>query len=148
MLQVELGTMHGLSLYEKAEAVHDMMNRTNYITDNKNWGKSDYWATPVEFLERGGDCEDFAIAKYTALSMLGVPEERLRLAIVHDKAKDIPHAVLVVYTERGSYILDNQFETLVNAQYGERYRPIYSINREGWWLHTQPKATLVASASH
>lgn len=34
-----------------AEKVNDYMNRTKYIQDNTNWGKSDYWATPVEFFD-------------------------------------------------------------------------------------------------
>ena len=53
----------------------------------------------TDFFTRGGDCEDFAIAKYTALRALGVPEERLRVAIVHDDEKNLPHAILVVYTD-------------------------------------------------
>jgi predicted transglutaminase-like cysteine proteinase len=121
------------------------MNEKPYILDNKNWGKSDYWGTPIEFMQRGGDCEDFAIAKYTALRALGVPEERLRIAIVQDTYKNIPHAVLAVYTEDGLFILDNQIKTLVSAESTGRYRPIFSINRTAWWLHNEPDTTRVAS---
>lgn len=134
------------SLYDMAYGVNDLINRQTYITDNRNWGKSDYWATPVEFLTRGGDCEDFAIAKYTALRALGVPEERLRVAIVHDEIKDIPHAVLIVYTEKGAVMLDNQMDTPVKTSETNRYRPIFSINRTAWWLHTKPQNTVIASA--
>ncbi len=132
----------GLSIKAMADGVNDLMNQKPYIVDQRNWGKSDYWATPVEFMARGGDCEDFAIAKYTAMRALGVPENRLRLAIVQDTLKNIPHAVLVVYTEEGPYILDNQIKTLVDASYAGRYRPIYSINRTAWWLHSEPEARL------
>ncbi|MCK5284154.1 MAG: transglutaminase-like cysteine peptidase [Alphaproteobacteria bacterium] len=136
-----------LNLKNMANQVNNLINQEQYILDNRNWGKSDYWATPVEFLEHGGDCEDFAIAKYTALRALGVPEERLRVAIVHDNVKNIPHAVLVVYTESGPYILDNQIKTLINASVGVRYRPIFSINRTAWWLHTaSSENTIIASA--
>lgn len=136
----------GDSLYNMAYGVNDLINRQTYITDNRNWGKSDYWATPVEFLTRGGDCEDFAIAKYTALRALGVPEERLRVAIVHDEIKDIPHAVLIVYTEKGAVMLDNQMDKPVKTSETSRYRPIFSINRTAWWLHTKPQNTVIASA--
>lgn len=132
-----------------AESVNAMMNRKKYIVDNKNWGKSDYWATPIEFMARGGDCEDFAIAKYVALRALGVPEEDLRVAIVHDMKKNIPHAILVVYSEKGALILDNQLPDARPAEQIHHYRPIFSINRQGWWLHTAPKGnenTVVASA--
>ena len=141
-----LRDMQGLSIKAMADRVNTLVNKKRYILDSKNWGQSDYWATPVEFLQRGGDCEDFAIMKYTALRTLGVPEERMRLAIVQDLKKNIPHAVLVVYTEEGAYILDNQNKRLVDAERGSRYRPIYSINRQAWWLHTAPTKTILASA--
>ena len=143
--QQNLNDMRGLGLKAMADRVNDLVNEKRYIVDSKNWGKSDYWATPVEFLERGGDCEDFAIMKYTALRSLGVPEDRLRVAIVQDTKKNIPHAVLVVYTEQGAYILDNQIKRLISAERGSRYRPIYSINRTAWWLHTAPSRTIIAS---
>lgn len=143
----DLSRMQGQSIKNMADRVNDLMNKTKYIPDSRNWGKSDYWATPAEFLQRGGDCEDFAIAKYTALRMLGVPENRLRVAIVHDNLKNIPHAILVVYTEEGPYILDNQIKKLISARSGSRYRPIFSINRTAWWLHTQNSNTRVASAN-
>lgn len=145
--QKDLESFKGQSLKAMAKDVNEFVNKTKYIVDSKNWGKSDYWATPVEFLKRGsGDCEDFAIVKYTALRALGVPEERLRLAIVHDNYKNIPHAVLIVYTDEGSYILDNQVKTLASADRPGRYRPIFSINRHAWWLHTAPETTIIASA--
>jgi len=145
-MKADLVSLKGLPLPKMAERVNTMINRVPYITDDKNWGVSDYWATPVEFMRRGGDCEDYAIAKYVALRALGVPEDRLRIAIVHDLQKNIPHAILIVYTDEGAMILDNQardarFSTAIN-----RYKPIFSINRTGWWLHAAPKDTLLASA--
>lgn len=145
--QGELTSMQGLPLTAMARKVNTLVNKTPYIEDSQKWGMSDYWATPVEFLNRGGDCEDFAISKYTALRILGVPEERLRVAIVHDIQKNIPHAILIVYTDDGAMILDNQSSDarLASEMIG-RYRPIFSINRTAWWLHTKPKDTVVASA--
>lgn len=144
--QENLSDLRGSSIKSMATRVNDLVNQKRYIVDSKNWGKSDYWATPVEFLDRGGDCEDFAIMKYVALRSLGVPEERLRVAIVQDTKKNIPHAVLVVYTESGAYILDNQIKKMISAEHGSRYRPIYSINRTAWWLHSAPTKTIIASA--
>lgn len=143
----DLDRFSDMPLKRMASKVNDFVNQAPYILDDKLWDKSDYWATPVEFLERGGDCEDFAIAKYTALRVLGVPEERLRVAIVQDQIKNIPHAVLVVYTDQGPVVLDNQIKKLVDGSYQDRYRPIFSINRQAWWLHTAPEArTVLASA--
>lgn len=144
--QKDIDKMQGRSMKEMVRGVNSLVNETKYVIDKRNWGKSDYWATPVEFLKRGGDCEDFAIAKYAALRSLGFPEERLRVAIVQDTEKNIPHAVLVAYTDEGAFILDNQIKSLVDAERRGRYRPIFSINRQAWWLHQNPTNTIVASA--
>jgi predicted transglutaminase-like cysteine proteinase len=144
--QAQLRQFKDLPLQSMAQKVNDFVNEARYITDQNNYGMSDYWATPIEFLQRGGDCEDFAITKYTALRMLGVPEERLRIAIVHDNIKNIPHAILVVYTDNGAYILDNQEKRMHNSANFNRYRPIFSINQQAWWMHTTPQTTVLASA--
>ncbi len=144
-LKAQLTPLVGLSLDQKINKVNRIMNAKRYITDNKNWGTSDYWATPLEFMQRGGDCEDYAIAKYTALRMLGVNEDQMRIAIVQDTVKNIPHSVLVVYTDNGPKILDNQNKAVVSGTDYHRYRPIYSINRYAWWYH-MTKGTRVASA--
>jgi predicted transglutaminase-like cysteine proteinase len=125
----------GMGLDAKVNAVNNYVNKVRYIEDKKNFGKSDYWATPAEFFARGGDCEDFAIAKYAILKELGVPENMMRLAIVQDKIKNIPHAVLIVYTEKGPMLLDNQIKRTSQVASVNRYKPIYSINANGWWRH-------------
>lgn len=144
--QSEINRFQGQSMKQMVSSVNRLVNQKRYILDKNNWGKSDYWATPIEFLKRGGDCEDFAIAKYAALRSLGFPEERLRVAIVQDTKKNIPHAVLVAYTDQGAYLLDNQNKNLIDAEVKGRYKPIFSINRQAWWLHTEPKGTIIASA--
>ncbi len=148
-LQRDLEGLKGLSLSKMAYSVNFLMNKKRYISDKANYGTNDYWATPVEFFQRGGDCEDFAIAKYTALRALGVPDNRLRVAIVQDLQKNIPHAVLIVYTDEGPLLLDNQIKTAKSADKVSHYKPIFSINQEAWWLHTMPKngLTRVATAA-
>ncbi|MDS1369972.1 hypothetical protein RJ999_02550 [Aliarcobacter butzleri] len=43
----------------KLEKVNDFFNNVKYSSDQKIYGVSDYWATPIEFLARDeGDCED------------------------------------------------------------------------------------------
>ena len=145
--KADLAALQGQSLKQMAASVNKMINKTRYINDNRNWGKSDYWATPVEFFTKGGDCEDYAIAKYASLRALGVPENRMRIAIVQDMVKNIPHAVLVVYGDDGAYILDNQSQAMKYAADIKTYKPIFSINRTAWWLHKAPttSGTILAS---
>ncbi len=143
----KLEPMRGLPLDQMVLQVNEMANKVKYIGDNKNWGKSDYWETPVEFFTRGGDCEDFAIAKYSSLRALGVPDDRMRIAIVKDMEKNLPHAILIVYGDSNTYVLDNQIKTVRTTGSIGHYKPIFSINRSAWWLHTSPQNTMVASAA-
>ena len=130
-----LTSMSDASMVDKVHAVNKYVNSFRYIEDRNNWRISDYWATPAEFFARGGDCEDFALAKYAALRSLGVSASDMRLAIVQDQVKNIPHAVLIVYTDEGAMLLDNQIKQAVQTSTVSHYKPIYSINTNGWWRH-------------
>lgn len=123
------------SAAEKIRGVNNFLNQVAYVEDTMNYKKTDYWATPIEFLTRGGDCEDFAIAKYASLRALGFSPDQLRIAIVQDKIKNIPHAILVVYSDDGNFILDNQDKKAEYVANVTRYKPIFSINSNSWWLH-------------
>lgn len=145
--KADLVKYKNLPVLEMAKAINKEMNAKPYIEDVDNWNRSDYWANPVEFNQRGGDCEDFAIAKYIALRSLGVPERKLRLAIVHDMQRDMPHAVLIVLEKGQSYVLDNQMKTVRDTSTTSRYFPIYSINQQAWWLHNDPAEMKLVTAS-
>jgi len=72
---------HSLPEQEKLNRVNAFFNaNVQFIDDQALWDKKDYWATPIETLSiGGGDCEDYAIAKYFTLKQLGVDENKLRL---------------------------------------------------------------------
>jgi predicted transglutaminase-like cysteine proteinase len=128
----------GLDFVRQVMAVNDIVNAYPHVSDDDNWGQSDYWETPVEFFARGGDCEDYAIAKYAWLRFLGVPENRLRIAMVYDRQKEEEHMILVAYTEGGKPLyLDSQIKQLRARNDFARYWPLYSVNRDGWWIVTQ-----------
>jgi predicted transglutaminase-like cysteine proteinase len=130
-----LRTQAGRAAPDQLAAVNEFMNRAPYVTDLVNYGVPDYWATPLEFLSKDGDCEDYAIAKYFSLKALGVPGDQMRIVVVDDLNLKIPHAILVVYLDGRALILDNQIPTVVPADRIRHYRPIYSINEQSWWLH-------------
>jgi predicted transglutaminase-like cysteine proteinase len=90
---------------KKIEAVNDYMNKVAFVPDSKNYGEKDHWATPMEFLARGGDCEDYAVAKYVSLRALGIPKDKMRIAIVNDEVMRMPHAVLIVYDRGQAMVL-------------------------------------------
>ena len=137
--KAHLQALKGKSAREQIEGVNSYMNSIRYIEDIENYRKSDYWATPIEFLAHGGDCEDFAIAKYASLRALGFSSEQMRIAIVQDKIKNVPHAILIVFDQGQVYVLDNQDKRVENAENVNRYKPIFAINSNNWWLYKQPR---------
>jgi predicted transglutaminase-like cysteine proteinase len=127
--------LRGKELMTQLREVNAEINQHPYITDPVNWNMPDYWATPFQFLQKGGDCEDFAIAKYMALREAGVPVATMRIVVLNDLNLGIAHAVLAVYVHGDPYILDNQISKVVPARTIQHYQPVYSINEAGWWLH-------------
>ncbi|RMF10287.1 MAG: hypothetical protein D6763_06055 [Alphaproteobacteria bacterium] len=130
-----IATLDGASTTEKLSAVNAFMNEAPYITDLRNWGVPDYWASVREFLRKDGDCEDYAIAKYYSLKALGFDPGAMRVVVVEDLNLKTAHAVLAVYINGEALILDNQMQDVVRASSIVHYRPIYSINEQAWWLH-------------
>lgn len=127
------------------ESVNRWANAKPYVEDITNWGIPDYWETPGEFIAHGGDCEDFAIAKYFSLVRLGFSPRDLRIVIVSDsKAHDF-HAVLVAHLGDTNWLLDNQLPEIVQLDSEPQYTPIYSLNEQGWWLHSQPFIQVAAN---
>lgn len=128
--------LRALPLPRLISRVNETINGYAYIDDEKTSGRQDYWQTPAEFLRHGGgDCEDFAIAKYAWLRALGLPERSLRITIAEDRLLGIPHAFLLVDTPAGEFILNNEPSASTRAAVLARYTPIYSFNREGWSVY-------------
>lgn len=103
-------SMH-LSDAEKLKAVNAFFNeQIRYGEDLDLWGQIDYWASPLETLELGaGDCEDFALAKYFTLRLLGIPEHNLRLVYTTLASAKQAHMVLGFWADDGAapLLLDN-----------------------------------------
>jgi predicted transglutaminase-like cysteine proteinase len=130
-----IDNVRNASREEQVRAVNREMNDKPYVTDPVNWHMADYWATPLQFLRKDGDCEDYAISKYMALKALGFRVEDLRIVVLQDTNLGVPHAVLVVFLQGRALVLDNQVSGIVPADSIHHYHPYYSINEDGWWLH-------------
>jgi predicted transglutaminase-like cysteine proteinase len=128
------------SLEEKAREVNRFFNQWPYKTDMELWGLEDHWTTPRVFIEKSGDCEEYAITKYYALRELGVPAERLRIAAVRDTIRNLGHAVLIVFMDDDAYVLDNLTNLVLSHRRLTHYAPQFSINEDFLWRHVVPKA--------
>jgi len=128
-------SLHDLKPMAQLKLVNRTVNRHHYVEDWANWDLDDYWETPLQFLDRSGDCEDFAITKYLALRAAGLSPDRMRIVIVRDRARHRMHAVLAVYVRGRALVLDSLYDAIVEAEVIDHYEPVYSINEQGWWLH-------------
>ncbi len=132
-----LDSSAGLAEMDKLREVNRFFNRLAFVSDREHWGREDYWATPLEFLgSGGGDCEDFAVAKYFSLKALGVPVDRLRLTYVKAVQLNEAHMVLTYYPEPSAepLVLDNLVPDIRLASGRRDLVPVYSFNADGLWL--------------
>lgn len=122
--------------------------RVLFREDTEVWGQVDYWASPLETLEKGaGDCEDYAIAKYFSLLAMGMPVSKLRLVYVRAQmggpAGPVQaHMVLAYYPSPGAepMVLDNLVTEIRPASRRADLTPVFSFNSEGLWQGTQGTA--------
>jgi len=79
-----------------------------------------------------GDCNDYVMSKRSALMRMGVPAAALRIAITRTRSGE-PHAVLIVRTSEGDFVLDNLTNTVktVSAS-GYSIRAMSSSNPLRW----------------
>lgn len=129
---------------DKLSRINRFFNRVPGVEDQTLWGQRDYWATPVELLARnGGDCEDFALAKYFSLTASGVSADKLRLTYVRawlaKESRVESHMVLAYYPEPDAdpLIVDNLVDDILPASRRADLSPTMGFNAEGLWSARQ-----------
>jgi predicted transglutaminase-like cysteine proteinase len=95
------------ALLAKLDAANRRIN-TGFIgrSDAVTFGDSEYWHMPIMDGTGVGDCKDFVLEKRSALIADGIPARDLSIAIVLTHRGE-GHAVLLVSTDKGEYVLDN-----------------------------------------
>lgn len=136
---------------QKVIAVNSFINtQTRFEDDILHWKQADYWATPLETLGSGaGDCEDFAIAKYQTLLLLGIPANRLRLIYVKAQIGGSQSRVFQAHMVLGYYasptavplILDSLTSSVEPAGSRKDLIPVFSFNGEGLWVGNQAQSS-------
>jgi predicted transglutaminase-like cysteine proteinase len=93
--------------------VNERVNRTILaVTDQDHWGEVDRWDYPDDGL---GDCEDIQLLKRKLLIDAGLPRRALRMTVVLDE-QGMGHAVLMVHTSHGDFVLDNKRDAVLAWQ--------------------------------
>ena len=147
VLRQVIATAAGQPEVSQLSAINEFYNRRLvFREDIDNWGQVDYWASPLESLQRGmADCEDYAIAKYFTLTAMGVPHQRLRLVYVRATlggpgGPTQAHMVLAYYAspEAEPMVLDNLITEVRPAGRRPDLSPVFSFNAEGIWEGVGP----------
>lgn len=127
--------------------VNTFFNRWTYISDIENYRVSEYWASPLEFMAKGGDCEDFAIAKYVTLKLMGYQDRSLRIMAVMDNARGgMGHAVLSVAVRGSIMVLDNRSTVVYDNTAQTDYVPRFAVNESGIYTYAvQPRVVMASN---
>ena len=116
--------------------VNERVNRTILsVTDRDHWGVIDRWNYPDDGF---GDCEDIQLLKRRLLVEARLPRRAMRMTVVADEEGQ-GHAVLMVRTDRGDFILDNKRNEVLPWQgTGYRYVKREGSDRTEWvWVGEQ-----------
>jgi predicted transglutaminase-like cysteine proteinase len=115
------------------------------ITDLDQWGVVEKWSYP----DTGrGDCEDYVLLKRRMLIQAGWPREALLITVVRERNGD-GHAVLTVKTDKGEFILDNQYpDILLWSDTNYRFVKRQSQHDQNVWISLgDPRPTMSTATS-
>ena len=117
-------------LWKTVVAVNGKINREiEPVTDQEHWGVVDHWDLPDD---GKGDCEDYALLKRKRLAEAGIPRRAMLMTVVIDE-ENAGHAVLMIRTDRGDFILDNKRNAILPwNQTGYVYVKRESQYQTGW----------------
>lgn len=116
--------IYSASLVAKLEVVNQRVNRGMTFRSERK----DTWSVN----SKSGDCEDFVLTKRHRLLRMGIPAGALRIAAVRN-SKGEGHAILVVKTDRGDFVLDNARPNIVKRnKTGYRLIAMSSANPMSW----------------
>lgn len=148
-----LNTANEQSERDQLRDINQFFNRNIQFSDDPVvWRSKDYWATPLETFSKGaGDCEDFVIAKYLSLRLLGIPDSKLRLIYVRARIGGPNSSLTQAHMVLGYYetptaeplVLDNLLGDIQPASRRTDLSPIFSFNSSGLWVQgaSRPSAS-------
>lgn len=112
------------------------------LTDQEIYGVEERWVIPTTV----GDCEDYALIKQKMLIERGFAPSNLLIAVLLQPS-GAGHAVLVVRTDRGDFVLDNlRNKVLLWSQTEYTYLKLQSPKNAGQWQKVlDDRAPLVGS---
>ena len=111
------------------------------MSDLAQYGQVDVWTSPLATLTKGGgDCEDYAIAKFVALRLAGIAPDDLRIVVMHDTIHGEDHAVAAARLDGRWLTLDNSRMAMVEDTDVRNYRPTFVIDQHAVMRYADPAA--------
>lgn len=143
-VHVLVARARGLEPAQQIRLVNRFVNKRSYRRDRSAEVQSKLtdapvrlrsrWSTLLEFMLRGGDCEDYATSKYQLLRELGFPADDLRVVVAFDRETREHHGLLAVRRpDGGVWLLDSDDRIHRSHPFG--YRFVYALNETSIWDH-------------
>ena len=140
---------HWLSFVESARDLEEfdlflavnsfINNEVRFQSDSSLAAVLDDWVTPASLVNGArGDCEDFALAKFWMLEMLGIDRSDLYVVVVQDEAVHLPHAYLAVRSGGEIWLLDSRTNRPLLPEELEGIVPVVTIGHAAAYLHGRP----------
>ena len=124
-----------MNSYSVAERINRKVNESvSYMSDSEQFGVPEWWSEARSGFD---DCDGYALLKRELLKEQGFDAEKIHLATcwINVKADDTGHCVLIVETDKGQFILDNNLKDPVPLNFeAVSYKYLWNIiERGGKW---------------
>ena len=124
-----------MNSHSLAERINSDVNASvSYMSDSEQFGVPEWWSEAKSGFD---DCDGYALLKRELLKEQGFDAEKIHLATcwINVKADDTGHCVLIVETDKGQVILDNNLKDPVPLNFQTvDYKYIWNvIERGGKW---------------
>ena len=124
-----------MNSHSLAERINREVNASvSYMSDSEQFGVPEWWSEARSGFD---DCDGYALLKRELLKEQGFDAEKIHLATcwINVKADDTGHCVLIVETDKGQVILDNNLKDPVPLNFeAVGYKYLWNIiERGGKW---------------
>ncbi len=91
--------------------INRLVNTSVFFSlDEINYDKEEAWTLPTNGY---GDCEDNALQKRLLLKLIEIPKGAMSMATAFHRDKFYAHAILLVETQFGTYVLDQDSDQVL-----------------------------------
>ncbi len=124
-----------MNSYSVAERINSDVNASvSYMSDSEQFGVPEFWCEARNGFD---DCDGYALLKRELLRRQGFDADKIHIATcwINVKADNTGHCVLIVETDKGQVILDNNLKDPVPLNFESvGYKYLWNIiERGGKW---------------